>query len=93
MLFSGAMRAQSGVLKRFLSDKLYRHPQVLQNTQRAQQVVRELFGAYLAGEAAMPPSFAQREDQHRAVSDYIAGMTDRFAMREHERLTGQRWIA
>ena len=38
----------------------------------------------------MAPDFAQRDDKHRAVADYIAGMTDRFAMREHERLTGKR---
>ena len=93
VLFGDTMRAQSAALKRFLFDKLYRHPQVMHNTQRAQQVVHQLFGTYLSGEADMPPSFAQREDRHRAVADYIAGMTDRFAMREHERLTGQRWMA
>ena len=41
----------------------------------------------------MPVSYAERRDRHRAVSDYIAGMTDRFAMLEHERLTGRRGIA
>jgi dGTPase len=46
----------------------------------------------MSGEADLPSSFAQREDRQRAVADYIAGMTDRFAMREHERLTGQRWM-
>ncbi len=92
VLFGDSMRAQSAALKRFLFDKLYRHPQVMQNTRRAQQVVHELFAAYLAGEAEMPPFFAEHKDRHRAVADYIAGMTDRFAMREHERLTGQRWI-
>ncbi len=92
VLFSPAMRAQSTALKRFLFEKLYRHPQVMENTHRAQQVVRQLFDAYISGEAGMPPSFTQREDRYRAVADYIAGMTDRFAMREHERLTGRRWL-
>jgi len=92
VVFSDAMRAQSGLLKRFLFDNLYRHPQVMRTTQRAQQVVRELFDGYLDGQAVMPPDFAQRADRHRAVADYIAGMTDRFAMHEHERLTGQRWM-
>jgi len=93
VVFSDAMRAQSASLKRFLFDNLYRHPQVMRTTQRAQQVVRELFDGYLGGEAGMPPDFAQRVDRHRAVADYIAGMTDRFAMHEHERLTGRRWMA
>jgi dGTPase len=91
--FSDAMQAQSNELKRFLFRNLYRHPQVAQTTEQAQQVVRELFAAYLERPAEMPVSYAERRDRHRAVSDYIAGMTDRFAMREHERLTGRRGIA
>jgi dGTPase len=85
------MRAQSARLKRFLYANLYRHPQVMQTMERARQVVRELFDAYLAGRAAMPPSYAQRADRERAVADYIAGMTDRYALREHEKLTGRAW--
>ena len=91
MAFSDAMRAQSTALKRFLFQELYRHPQVMVTTRRASDVVRELFDAYLAQPGDMPESFAMRSDRHRAVADYIAGMTDRFAMREHERLTGQPW--
>ncbi len=53
----------------------------------------ELFAAYFAKPAEMADSFADRADRERAVADYIAGMTDRFAMREHERLTGRRWMA
>lgn len=90
--FSEAMQAQSDVLKRFLFRNLYRHPQVTQTTDRARQVVRELFAAYLERGAEMPASYAERRDRSRAVADYIAGMTDRFAMREHERLTGRRAI-
>jgi dGTPase len=91
VLFGDAMRAQSIELKQFLFRNLYRHPRVTQTTDRAQQVVRELFAAYLARAEEMPASYTERIDRHRAVADYIAGMTDRFAMREHERLTGRRW--
>jgi len=56
-------------------------------------VVQELFEAYLAQPQQMRAEFAERQDRHRAVADYIAGMTDRFALREHERLTGKRVLA
>lgn len=92
VLFSAPMRAQSTALKQFLLRNLYRHPQVMQTTEQAQQVVRELFAAYRQTPAEMPDSFAERAHRERAVADYIAGMTDRFAMREHERLTGRRWL-
>jgi dGTPase len=91
--FSTGMHAQSTALKRFLFANLYRHPQVTQTTRQAQQAVRDLFAAYVDGAAALPESYAERADRPRAVADYIAGMTDRFAMREHERLTGARWVA
>jgi dGTPase len=90
--FSETMRAQSSALKRFLFQNLYRHPVVTHTTQQAQQVVRELFAAYVANPDDMQIDFAVRSDRFRAVADYIAGMTDRFAAREHERLTGQRLI-
>ena len=90
--FSDAMYAQSVQLKQFLFARLYRHPQVMHTTGQAQQVVRELFAAYLDQPAELRDEFAAREDRHRAVADYIAGMTDRFAMREHERLTGKRLL-
>ena len=90
--FSATMRARSTELKHFLYRNLYRHPQVLQTTGRAQQVVRELFDAYRAEPARMKPWFAARRDRERAVADYIAGMTDRFAAHEHEQFTGSRLI-
>ena len=93
VMFSADMRAQSSALKRFLFANLYRHPQVVDTTAQARQVVRELFAAYLDRPAELRPSFAGRPDRERAVADYIAGMTDRFALREHERLTGQRLLA
>jgi dGTPase len=62
-------------------------------TGQAQQVVRELFAAYLDQPEQMPPDFAAKPNVARAVADYIAGMTDRFAAREHERLTGRKLLA
>ena len=62
------------------------HPQVLQTTDWARQVVHELFDAYMQKPQAMPEQHVKRADLPRAVADYIAGMTDRFATREHARL-------
>ena len=87
------MRERSAALKSFLLRNLYRHPQVVATTGHARQVVRELFAAYMDEPREMPADFAAREHRPRAVADYIAGMTDRFAAREHERLTGQRLLA
>jgi dGTPase len=87
--FSPGLREQIVDLKRVLMRALYRHPQVVQTTAAAREVVRELHGAYLAHPAEMPADFASREDRHRSVADYIAGMTDRFATREHRRLFGR----
>ncbi len=87
--FSDRMREQSRELKRFLFANLYRHPQVMHTTDQARQVVRDLFEAYVNRPSEMPTDFARRGDTSRAVADYIAGMTDRFAVREHARLTGQ----
>jgi dGTPase len=88
--FSAETRAACATLKQFLFRNLYRHPQVVQTTHQAQDVVRDLFAAYVRDPAEMQADFAARSDRERAVADYIAGMTDRFAVREHERLTGQR---
>jgi dGTPase len=91
--FSDDMRQASGVLKQFLLKNLYRHPQVTQTTMQAQEVVRGLFAAYLAEPSQMQAGFAARSDTPRAVADYIAGMTDRFAVREHERITGLKLLS
>lgn len=92
VVFSPAMRAQSSELKQFLFHNLYRHPQVTGTTGQARQVVQELFDAYGNDPSQMQAGFAARSDVPRAVADYIAGMTDRFAVREHERLTGRRLL-
>jgi len=87
--FSADMRSKSTALKRFLFANLYRHAQVQATRARAEQVLRDLFTAYAGDAAQMPADFAERPDRHRACADYIAGMTDRFAIREHQRLTGK----
>lgn len=102
--FGPDMRAKSHALKAFLLQQLYRHPQVLHTNGQAKQVVRGLFDAYFSAPQEMPERYQRRADHTsaaaasdadaatvtaRAVADYIAGMTDRFALREHHRLTGQ----
>ena len=87
--FSVPMQQRSTQLKTFLLHHLYRHPQVMQTTDWARQVVGELFAAYLAKPQEMPEGHAKRDNLPRAVADYIAGMTDRFASREHTRMVGQ----
>jgi len=86
--FSDGMRERSQQLKTFLLRNLYRHPQVMETTHRARQVVADLFERYMDTPSEMPEAHGQRRHQARAVADYIAGMTDRFAIREHERLLG-----
>jgi len=98
--FGPEMHQQSQTLKAFLLSELYRHPQVVQTNDQARQVVRDLFAAYSAAPQQLPQRFVDRmavgdaspRDQARVVADYIAGMTDRFALREHERLTGVRLL-
>ena len=89
VMFSVPMQQRSTQLKTFLLHHLYRHPQVMQTTDWAKQVVAELFAAYLSHPQEMPEGHAKRDNRPRAVADYIAGMTDRFASREHARLVGQ----
>lgn len=75
-------------VKVFLRSGLYRHPRVVGTTEAARAVVRDLFGIYTSDPAQLPTSHAVRRPLHRAVADYVAGMTDRFALREHARLFG-----
>jgi dGTPase len=91
--FSPSMLGQSTALKQFLLHNLYRHPQVMEVTGHAKDIVRELFDAYMAAPEQMQADFAARPDTARSVADYIAGMTDRFATREHQRLTGRNVLA
>jgi dGTPase len=84
--FSPNMHRQTQALKSFLFRNLYRHPQVMQTTDGAREVVKDLFAVYLNRPQEMPTAYAQRSDVPRAVADYLSGMTDRFATREHTRL-------
>lgn len=95
LAFGETARAQAIQLKQFLFRNLYRHPQVMQTTGMAKRVVRELFDAYTSAPHEMPDNFGESGSvtpHARVVADYIAGMTDRFAAREHERLTGLRLL-
>ena len=89
MRFGERMRSESSELKRFLFASLYRHPSVMATTEHARTVVRELFAIYLDKPREMSEEFSLARDRPRGVADYIAGMTDRFALREHQRLTGR----
>jgi dGTPase len=70
-------------MKSFSFKHLYRHPQVMEMTNNAQTVVRGIVRCLSESARNVPDS--QREETPRAVADYIAGMTDRYAAREHER--------
>jgi dGTPase len=91
---SEPVAAEHQALKRFLSRNLYRHEKKLEDARRAQETLRDLFEAYLSDTSRMPEEFAARAaakdeaGRARVVADYIAGMTDRFAIAEHERLAG-----
>lgn len=75
-------------LKRFLRENLYWHYQVLRMTDKAKRVVGELFDAFMGDPRLLPPQYQlkARADKPRAIADYIAGMTDRYAMKEHQRI-------
>ncbi len=87
---SAGLRLKMAELKRFLFQSLYRHPQVTAMTDAAKTVVADLFEAYTHAPQELPIEHRNDTSPHRAVADYIAGMTDRYALREHHRLTGQR---
>ena len=92
--FSDEMAREATCLKRFLRQNLYQHYLVNRMTSKARRIVNELFDAFLAEPNLLPPDYqataANQQNstatQARKVADYIAGMTDRYAMREHRRL-------
>ncbi len=90
---SGAVYEQHRSLKTFLNRHLYRHEQKLEMTRRAQGIVEDLFQAYSADVTLMPPEYAQaaasldERERARVIADYIAGMTDRYAIAAHETLS------
>jgi dGTPase len=87
--FSDEMRNKAALLKRFLRENLYQHYQVNRMTSKARRIIKELFEAFMQEPRLLPPDYQVPTDvqkQARKVADYIAGMTDRYAMREHRRL-------
>jgi dGTPase len=86
--FSESIRDEQHELKRFLHANLYRHYVVARMASKGRRVVADLFEAFLAEPVLLPPEFQARagEDKARAIADYIAGMTDRYAILEHRRL-------
>ncbi|HSE00491.1 MAG TPA: deoxyguanosinetriphosphate triphosphohydrolase [Burkholderiales bacterium] len=86
--FSARIREESDELKRFLRENLYRHYRVVRMSGKARRIVTELFAALHSDNRLLPPEFQERagEDMPRAIADYIAGMTDRYAILEHRRL-------
>jgi dGTPase len=86
--FSLALRAEADALKKFLFENLYRHYKVMRMTTKARRIVRELFDAFVHEPRLLPPDYRHENAlaQARAIADYIAGMTDRYAIREHHRL-------
>ena len=88
MCTSAAMAQGAAELKCFLREHLYRHVRVLENTDAARRVVRDLYRAYVDDPQQLPGHHAARKSGQQVIVDYIAGMTDRFALREHARLFG-----
>ena len=91
--YSDDIRAQNLELKRFLRRDLYAHERVRTVSEQAASIITDLFDAFVRNPRQLPPQFrdkvplaARRADRARVVADYIAGMTDRYAYREHARL-------
>jgi dGTPase len=90
--FSDAMRANDRALKDFLFERMYRHYKVNRMTTKARRVVHDLFELLLAEPGCLPPEWQRHTDGPGSpvtavvVADYIAGMTDRFALEEHQHL-------
>ncbi len=92
--FSAPMVADVDRLRAFLFERMYRHHRVNRTRSAARRILRELFGLYMEEGDVMPPAWygrtrdADEAKRARVVCDYIAGMTDRFAIEEHRRLFG-----
>jgi dGTPase len=90
--FSDPMMADLGVLRQFLFERMYRHYRVNRTRSQARRILAEMFQLFMAEPEVMPTEWGARaasEDLHkrsRAVCDYIAGMTDRYAVSEHRKL-------
>ncbi|TKC91226.1 deoxyguanosinetriphosphate triphosphohydrolase [Trinickia terrae] len=85
---SEAVAAQAAALKRFLFKNLYRHYRVMRMANKARRVVAGLFDAFTDDPRLLPPAYvaADPAQQPRLIAHYIAGMTDRYALKEYQRL-------
>lgn len=88
VVFSGPIQIAQGAMKRFLHQHLYQHYQVQRMASKAQRIVSDLFAAFSADARLLPPQYQATGSEHQArrIADYIAGMTDRYAIKEHRRL-------
>lgn len=84
--FSEKMREQATEMKRFLFKNLYRHPQVNSMTKNAGEIIVSLFHHYEKHPADLPFDFRPNDEIYRRISHYIAGMTDRYANKEFQKL-------
>jgi dGTPase len=90
--FTPQMRENNRVLQSFLATKMYRHDRVLEIMSRAQRVIRDLFNAYMNDEKLLPKDWredapiSEQSRYARQVCDFIAGMTDRYALDQHKQL-------
>ncbi len=86
--FSPDIRRKATAMKGFLYENLYRHWRVMRMTNKATAIVRDLFVAFVQEPRLLPPDYRRDNelDQARAIADYIAGMTDRYAIKEHHNL-------
>ncbi len=86
--FSAEMLELNRELKAFLRTHLYRHYRVMRMTAKARRIIGDLFQAFMDDPRLLPPQFNPQMEPARArsVADYIAGMTDRYAIKEHRRL-------
>ncbi|MCB4770072.1 deoxyguanosinetriphosphate triphosphohydrolase [Ancylobacter sp. Lp-2] len=90
--FSAERATGERAIKDFLFPRMYRHPRVMAEMEAAGQVVRDLFGAYMADDFTLPVEWRAGMDgrdeagRARRIADFIAGQTDRYALAEHERL-------
>ncbi|MEW6313125.1 MAG: deoxyguanosinetriphosphate triphosphohydrolase [Pseudomonadota bacterium] len=86
--FSPAIEREQQELKHFLRDRLYRHYRVQRMSAKSRRIITDLFQAFMHDHKLLPPQDQERAriDAPRAIADYIAGMTDRYAIREHRRL-------
>ena len=85
--FSEGMRKEATALKRFLFQNLYRHYQVMRMSSKAGRIITDLFELFMDDPRLLPQQYqADGQDQPRLIAHYIAGMTDRYAIREYRRL-------